>query len=183
MALGLLREQGGLLCAAPARDYFMLPLLERARRSYRLWLETPFWNELPYLSEVALRPVPPPLEPAQKEVMQGHATIVARIAHELPDEWHDAATFIARTKLYVPYLLFPRQYGPRTERYSLGSNPYGWDFRLRHGWLTPREGWYQVEGGFIRSVVTGPLHWLGLVDTKIEDKRTLFQPDGPPVSQ
>ncbi len=175
MALGLLREQGGLLCAAPARDYFMLPLLERARRCYRLWLETPFWNELPYLSEVALRPVPPPLEPAQKEVMQGHATIVARIAHELPDEWHDVATFIARTKLYVPYLLFPRQYGPRTERYSLGSNPYGWDFRLRHGWLTPREGWYQVEGGFIRSVVTGPLHWLGLVDTKIEDKRTLFR--------
>ncbi len=175
MALGLLREQGGVLCTAPARDYFLLPLLERARLCYHLWLETPFWNELLYLPEVALRPVPPPLEPAQQEVVQGHSSIVARVAHEHAGMWHDVATFIARTKLYAPNLLFPRQYGLRTERYSLGSNPYGWDFRLRHGWLTPREGWYQVEGGFIRAVVTGPLHWLGLVDTKIEEKRTLFR--------
>ena len=175
MALGLLREQGGMLCTAPARDYFLLPLLERARLCYHLWLETPFWNELLYLPEVALRPVPAPLEPAQKEVVQGHSSIVARVAHEHAGTWHDVATFIARTKLYTPNLLFPRQYGLRTERYSLGSNPYGWDFRLRHGWLTPREGWYQVEGGFIRAVVTGPLHWLGLVDTKTEEKRTLFR--------
>ncbi len=175
MALGLLREQGGVLCTAPARDYFLLPLLERARLCYHLWLETPFWNELLYLPEVALRPVPAPLEPAQKEVVQGHSSIVARVAHEHAGTWHDVATFIARTKLYAPNLLFPRQYGLRTERYSLGSNPYGWDFRLRHGWLTPREGWYQVEGGFIRAVVTGPLHWLGLVDTKTEEKRTLFR--------
>ncbi|HLX39368.1 MAG TPA: helicase-associated domain-containing protein [Ktedonobacteraceae bacterium] len=175
MALGLLREQGGVLSVQPARDYFMLPVLERARLCYQLWLETPFWNELLYLPEVALRPVPVPLEPAQKEVMQGHTSVVARVAHELPGAWHDVATFIARTKLYAPNLLFPRQYGPRTERYSMGSNPYGWDFRLRHGWLTPREGWYQVEGGFIRAVVTGPLHWLGLVDSRTEEKRTLFR--------
>lgn len=174
MALGLLREQGGMLCTASARDYFLLPLVERARLCYHLWLETPFWNELLYLPEVALRPVPAPLEPAQKEVVQGHSSIVARVSHEHAGTWHDVATFIARTKLYVPNLLFPRQYGLRTERYSLGSNPYGWDFRLRHGWLTPREGWYQVEGGFIRAVVTGPLHWLGLVDIKTEEKRTLF---------
>ncbi|MEO8971510.1 MAG: helicase-associated domain-containing protein [Ktedonobacteraceae bacterium] len=175
MTLGLLREQGGVLCVQPARDYFMLPMLERARLCYRLWLETPFWNELLYLSEVALRPVPAPLEPAQKEVLQGHSSISTRAAHERSGAWHDVATFIARTKLYAPNLLFPRQYGPRTERYSLGNNPYGWDFRLRHGWLTPREGWYQVEGGFIRAVVMGPLHWLGLVDTKTEEKRTLFR--------
>src|SRR5579872_246376 len=175
MALGLLREQEGVLSVQPARDYFKLPIIERARLCYRLWLETPFWNELLFLSEVALRPVPSPLEPARKEVIQGHASIVARVAHERSGVWHDVSTFIARTKLYVPNLLFPRQYGPRTERYSLGSNPYGWDFRLRHGWLTPREGWYQVEGGFIRAVLTGPLHWLGLVDTKIEEKRTLFR--------
>ncbi|HVB22724.1 MAG TPA: helicase-associated domain-containing protein [Ktedonobacteraceae bacterium] len=175
MALGLLREQGGTLFVLPARDYFMLPVVERARLCYRLWLEMPFWNELLYLPEVALRPVPAPLEPAQQEVMQGHASVVARVGQEHPGIWHDVATFIARTKLYAPNLLFPRQYGLRTERYSMGSNPYGWDFRLRHGWLTPREGWYQVEGGFIRSVVTGPLHWLGLVDTRTEEKRTLFR--------
>src|SRR5205807_3827255 len=43
---------------------------------------------------------------------------------------------------------------------------YSWDFRLRRGWLTHREGWHMVEGGFIRAIVVGPLHWLGLLDVK-----------------
>ncbi|HEU5226547.1 MAG TPA: helicase-associated domain-containing protein, partial [Ktedonobacteraceae bacterium] len=76
---------------------------------------------------------------------------------------------------YIPYLLFPRQYGPRAERYSSGSNPYGWDFRLRRGWLTHREGWHLVEGGFIRTVVTGPLHWLGVVELENEELATTFR--------
>lgn len=93
---------------------------------------------------------------------------------EQPEVWREVPTFIARTKLYIPYLLFPRQYGLRAERYSMGSNPYGWDFRLRRGWLTHREGWHMVEGGFIRAVVLGPLHWLGLVDVKSEGIGSAF---------
>ena len=169
------REQNGVLVALSARAFFEQPVLERARRCYRLWLETPLWNELVHLPEVALRPTPAPMEPAQPEIMQGHQAVIDRLLQERLDVWHDVMTFVARTKLYLPNLLFPRQYGPRTERYSMGSNPYGWDFRLRRGWLTPREGWYQVEGGFIRAVLTGPLHWLGLLETKTEEKRTLFR--------
>jgi hypothetical protein len=96
-------------------------------------------------------------------------------ASQAPGEWISFTTFIARAKLYVPYLLFPRQYGARTERYSTGSNPYGWDFRLRHGWLTHREGWHQVEGGFIRATLSGPLRWLGLVEVKEEDRPETFR--------
>ncbi len=121
MQLGLLQERQGAVHAAAAEIFFSQPVLERARRCYRLW------------------------------------------------------AFIARTKLYTPYLLFPRQYGPRAERYSLGSNPYGWDFRLRRGWLTHREGWHLVEGGFIRAVVLGPLRWLGLVDVNSEANATAFR--------
>jgi hypothetical protein len=99
-----------------------------------------------------------------------------RIAVEPVGEWCDVPAFIARTKLYTPYLLFPRQYGARADRYSQGSNPYGWDFRLRRGWLTHREGWHMVEGGFIRAVVLGPLHWLGLVDVRTEKSGTAFCP-------
>src|SRR6266568_3426833 len=61
-------------------------------------------------------------------------------------------------------MFFSRQSGTRAERYTAGNNPYNWDFRLRHGWLTPREGWYLVEGGFIRALISGTLHWLGLVN-------------------
>ena len=201
LKLGLLREQQGMLRAAPARAFFSLPLLERARRCYRAWLEDTFWNELMHLPEVIMRPGPAPLDPAHEEVVQARQTVVARVLSEcrdavragavgagvvgsgegelasaLPPPWCDFSTFIAHTKLYAPYLLFPRRYGSRADRYSIGSNPYGWDFRLRRGWLTHREGWHLVEGGFIRAAISGPLYWLGLVELNNEDNPTSFRP-------
>ncbi len=175
MKLGLLQERRNALYAAPAEAYFALPLIERARRCYRLYVETPFWNDLLYLSEVNIRPGPTQLEPAHEEVMHARQALIERLVYEHRDEWHNISALIARTKLYVPYLLFPRQYGPRAERYSSESNPYGWDFRLRRGWLTHREGWHLVEGGFIRTVITGPLHWLGVVELENEETPTTFR--------
>jgi len=116
-----------------------------------------------------------PLDPAHEEVLHSRQTVVERMLCEQADVWCEFSTFIAHTKLHAPYLLFPRSYGPRTERYSMSSNPYGWDFRLRHGWLTHREGWHLVEGGFIRAVISGPLHWLGLVDINDERNPTAFR--------
>ena len=175
MKLGLLQEQQGMLRAAPAKAFFSLPLLERARRCYRAWLENTFWNELMHLPEVIIRPGPAPLDPAHEEVVLARQTVVARVLHEQAGAWCDLPTFVAHTKLYAPYLLFPRRYGSRADRYSIGSNPYGWDFRLRRGWLTHREGWHLVEGGFIRAVISGPLYWLGLVDMNSEDNPTAFR--------
>ena len=174
MQLGLLQDRQGVLYVAPSHDFFALPLLERVRRCYRLWLETPFWNELAYLPEVIVRPGPNPLESAHEEAIRARQVLVDQVLEEQPDVWRDVSAFIAHTKLYIPYLLFPRQYGARAERYSMGSNPYGWDFRLRRGWLTHREGWHMVEGGFIRAVVLGPLHWLGMVEVKNEGTATAF---------
>ncbi len=175
MKLGLLQERRNALYAAPAEAYFALPLIERARRCYRLYLETPLWNDLLYLPEVNVRPGPGHLDPAHEEVILARQALIERLVHQRMDEWHNISALIARTKLYIPYLLFPRQYGPRAERYSSGSNPYGWDFRLRRGWLTHREGWHLVEGGFIRTVVTGPLHWLGVIELASEESSTTFR--------
>jgi len=175
MNLGLLQERRNALYAVAAEAFFSLPLLERTRRCYRLYRQTPFWDELSYLPEVNVRPGPAPLDPAHEEVVRARQAVAERLVYEQMAMWHDIAAFIARTKLYVPYLLFPRQYGPRAERYSSGSNPYGWDFRLRRGWLTHREGWHMVEGGFIRSVVSGPLHWLGLLELDREENPSSFR--------
>jgi len=175
MKLGLLQDRRGALFAAPADAFFATPLVERARRCYRLYLETPFWNELLYLPEVNVRPGPSPLDAAPDEVVRSRQIVIERLSHEDFGGWHDVAAFIARTKLYQPYLLFPRQYGSRAERYSSGSNPYGWDFRLRRGWLTHREGWHMVEGGFIRTILMGPLHWLGIVDLDKEENPGSFR--------
>ena len=162
--LGLLQERNNTLRAMPAEDFFSLPLAERVQRCYHLVLTGSFWNELLYLPEVNVRPLPQPFEPAHEEVIHSREQVVERLLREPVDGWHNFSAFIARTKLYVPYLLFPRLYGARAERYSSASNPYGWDFRLRRGWLTHREGWHMVEGGFIRAFISGPLYWLGLVE-------------------
>ncbi len=173
--LGLLSERHGTLCATSADMFFSLPLLERARRCYHSWLDTTIWNELAYLPGVVVRPGPAPLDPAHEEVVRSRKQVMERVVAEQVRIWHEFPAFIARTKLYTPYLLFPRQSGTRTERYTVGSNPYNWDFRLRHGWLTPREGWYLVEGGFIRAIVSGPLHWLGLVNLDSQDHPDAFR--------
>ena len=175
MKLDLLHERQGTLHVHSAEAFFALPLFERARRCYTIWQDTPFWNEMLYLPDINVRPGPSPLDAPHEETMRSRHVVVERVEHERFNEWHDLATFIARTKLYVPYLLFPRQYGPRAERYMSTSNPYGWDFRLRRGWLTHREGWHMVEGGFIRTVITGPLHWLGVVEVDNDATPTTFR--------
>jgi len=175
MKLGLLSERRGALFAMPADMFFSLPILERARRCYHAWLDTAFWNELAYIANVIARPGPVPLDPAHEEVVRSRKQVMERLLAEKVGEWHEFSTFIARTRLYTPYLLFPRQDGTRTERYSVSNNPYSWDFRLRRGWLTPREGWYLVEGGFIRTIVSGPLHWLGLVSVDSQDNPDAFR--------
>lgn len=175
MKLSLLQERQGTLHASNAEAFFALPLIERARRCYTIWQDTPFWNEMLYLPDINVRPGPSPLDAPHEEVMRARHVVIERVEHEHLGVWHDMATFIARTKLYAPYLLFPRHYGPRAERYMGSSNPYGWDFRLRRGWLTHREGWHMVEGGFIRAVLTGPLHWLGAIEVDSETTPTTFR--------
>ncbi len=183
MKLGLLQERNGALRVASSDEFFALPLVERVQRCYHLVLTGSFWNELLYLPEVNVRPLPQPFELAQEEVIRSRQLVVERMLREPWEGWHDFSAFIARTKLYVPYLLFPKQYGARAERYSSTSNPYGWDFRLRRGWLTHREGWHMVEGGFIRAFIAGPLYWLGLVEVDQSEPPLTFHliPEAPSV--
>ncbi len=162
--LGVLYVRNNTVYATSSPPFFSSPLAERARLCCHTYLTTPFWNELFYLPDVIIRTNVSPLEPAHEEVVRSRQIVAERLLAEDVQPWHNFTTFIARTKLYAPYLLFPRQYGGRVERYSAANNPYGWDFRLRHGWLTHREGWYMVEGGFIRALVSGPLYWLGVVE-------------------
>lgn len=174
LKLGLLFERQGTLRAAPAREFFALPLIERAWRCFHLWLESTFWNELAFVANIVTQPGPGPLDSAHEEVVRSRQLVVEHILQMAPTTWHTLSTLVARMKLHIPYLLFPRQYGLRAERYSLGSNPYGWNFRLRRGWLTHREGWHLVEGGFIRELVNGPLAWLGMVELDSEEHPDAF---------
>ena len=174
MRLNLLQERNGALFAQSAETYFSLSLLERVRYCYRLYWGEPFWNELCYLPDVMVRPAPSILESAHEEVVHARQLVCERLLSEERAKPLAVNVFIARNKLYNPYLLFPRQYGPRAERYSASSNPYNSDFRLRRGWLTHREGWHLVEGGFIRAMLSGPLQWLGLVEPVMGERNRAY---------
>jgi hypothetical protein len=164
LQLGVLYIRNSTIYATSSPAFFALPLVERVRLCCHTYLTTPFWNELFYLPDVIIRSNVQMLEPAHEEVVRSRQIVAERLLAEDRSTWHTFTAFIARTKLYAPYLLFPRQYGGRVERYSAANNPYGWDFRLRHGWLTHREGWHMVEGGFIRALVSGPFYWLGIAE-------------------
>src|SRR5258708_20156181 len=107
MKLGLLGGRQGALRAAPASEFFALPLLERARRCYRIWLEATFWNEMIHIPEVIIRPGPNPLDPAHEEVVQSRQTLVERLLHEHPEEWCEFSTFVPPPNFYAPYLPLP----------------------------------------------------------------------------
>jgi hypothetical protein len=175
LKMGLLVERQGALHAMPAGDFFSLPLVERAWRCFHLWLESSFWNELAFLPDVIIRPGPSPLDAAHEEAISARETVVEQVWQTPQESWYPVTAFVARMKLHATYLLFPRHYGSRAERYSVGSNPYGWDFRLRRGWLTHREGWHMVEGGFVRSLLAGPLFWLGAVELEGDGPNSFFR--------
>ncbi|GHO74320.1 hypothetical protein KSD_20910 [Ktedonobacter sp. SOSP1-85] len=175
MKVGLLREQQGILQAAPAEAYFALPFYERARQCYQLAVEGSFWNEMAYLPAINVKPGPELLAEAHPEVVRSRQVVLERVLQETPGTWIDLPTFVARTRLYAPSLLFPRHQGSRMDRYSNECNPYGWDFRLQRGWLTHREGWYLVEGGFIRAVIEGVLSWLGIVEVDAREHPDAFR--------
>ena len=46
--------------------------------------------------------------------------------------------------------------------YSAYGNEMGWNFTP--SFADEAEGWEVVEAGFIRAILLGPLHWMGLVD-------------------
>jgi hypothetical protein len=163
-ALGLLVVRNAALHAENARSYFALPLAQRVERCYTCWLEGTFWNELLWLPGVTLRPAPPPLEPARPEVRRGRVGVLALARAQAVGVWVSRAAVLALARLRPGgHHVLAQRGGPGSEAATAGK-PFGWEFRVRGVWLSPREERAQVEAGFVAAVMEGPLHWLGLVD-------------------
>ncbi len=163
-ALGLLEADAEVVRAADAPAFFALSLAERTRRAFAAWRDGVFWNELLHLPGMALRPQPPPLEPARPELVRARLVALALLGEVASEGWTPRAAFLSLARLRLPHLLFPPRGKGLVDRYSAAGNPFGWDFRPRGGWLSLHDGWMRVEGAFLANVIEGPLHWLGAVD-------------------
>jgi hypothetical protein len=152
------------LHAENARAYFALPLVQRAERCFACWLEGKFWNELLWLSGIAVRPTPSPLEYARPEVLRARQGVLELARSQTVGTWVSRVAFLALARLRQgPHRVFALRAGSGNEP-APNEKLFGWEFRVRGVWLSPREERAQVEAGFVAAVMEGPLHWLGLVD-------------------
>lgn len=172
MELLKIRPHQSTLSAIPDTEFWSEPPLARVRKSYETWRDESLLNELEYLPGINIRrdygtPDLSPVVAARKKVL----------AHlnELPaGEWVALERLINRLRMLDYEFLFSREVPSRRHYYGYGyyssnydtpyssyRNPLGWDFSPVKN---EAQGWEVVEAQFIRNIVTGPLHWLGLVD-------------------
>jgi len=131
-------------------------------------LETPFWNEtILFARRCVLRPGPTALDPAHEEVINSRQAVIEQLIYiKTTTLVFPACLCCAYETAYTLFAVPTPIMESRAERYSQGSNAYGWDFRLRKGWLTqPRRAGIKSRAAFIRSLVQGPLNWLGATRT------------------
>jgi hypothetical protein len=172
-----LLHQLGLLAVSPERevhatgraDFFALEPLERVRRSFDTWRASSDYLEFGMLpanarpTELEFQPTPA----GAAAVTRARAVVLKLLAEQGAEGWHSLPALVEEIRdqdfgFLIPRTRAAQQYyyqGP----YDAASNPYSLRFGSLYG--NSDSNWEQVEANFIRAIVTGPLHWLGLIDT------------------
>ena len=153
-----------------AADFFARPAAERVRQSFSAWRDGAFWSELALLppgirprSTTALQEADRSLVKARRVVLE----YAAGLSVEQP--WAPFDQLISQIRAGDYEFLFPRRptspydYSPYygVHPYVSYGNRFGLQFDNVRG---EEEGWDKVEANFIRAVLIGPMHWLGLLD-------------------
>ena len=180
MGLGLLSLTGQRdLTANDASHFLAADPAQRVRRSFEAWLDGDFWNELydqplPHISITTGGGIPP--YPTPKPIVQARRQVVRFLQKLSAQGWVPLNNLVETIRVEEYEFLLPRDYRARSTGYyysyyyygplyktpyAAHRNPLGWTFQ---GVTSEEEGWDLVEAPFITNVITGPLHWLGLVD-------------------
>jgi hypothetical protein len=146
-ASGLLDQDASPL-AEPTRRFLEMPRAEALLTLATTWLESDHHDDLRLV---------PHLE-AEGEWL--HSPAKARLAAlDLlqtleEDTWWSLPAFITSVKTHKPDFLRP------------GGDYQSWYLKDRQTgeFLIGFEHWEQVEGAFLRYLITGPMHWLGLIE-------------------
>jgi hypothetical protein len=93
--------------------------------------------------------------------VQARVEILARLNTLVTGNWSDLEAFVSLMRLHAPD--FQRPAGDYDSWYVRAATT--------GEYLRGFAAWEQVDGALIRYLVTGPLHWLGLVDlSRIRDR-------------
>ncbi|HUF37853.1 MAG TPA: helicase-associated domain-containing protein [Anaerolineales bacterium] len=151
-AAGILTRKGSL-DVDRARDFLEAPRGEALAGLVRAWLETGAVDELSLVPEFEIV-ARDPRDPVRLRAK------VLRYLDGLPGRtWWSLPAFAAGIEEIEPE--FMRLAGEPDSRY--------FKIRATGAFLDAAAGWEAIEGAFIRWMLVGPLHWLGLVDLAAGD--------------
>lgn len=144
----------------------------RARQAlFQAWRESTTWNDLAHLESLqAPRPSWPNDPVLTREVILGFVSSVPK------GTWWSVDAFVAAIRSAHPGFQRP------------GGDFDAWYLRDRKtgAFLRGFESWQQIEGELLRSILAGPLNWLGAIEVGQSDEAgagSVFRvpPDGQPL--
>ncbi len=173
-------EWGNLIAAdftaSDEHTYWAQPPAGRVQQAFAAYLDATTWNELR---------VPPAAygmdhrRPAPKELKSARRIVIEKIKKRGAGSWVALEDLIQDVRLGNYEFLFPRDKrnqpyygypGNYSTPYYQPNNPYG----VTYNKITDEaSGWDQVEGAIITHIITGPLHWLGLIDVGFDGDRPI----------
>jgi len=163
-ALGALKITARIDVQANDADFFALAPAERVNRCYETWRETLLFNELLILPPDVRPYKVEPLLIGHKIIATARQTILQRLT-ALTGSWITFDHLI--NDLYDNDYEFLFHRPAPSQSYYTGMSPYySQNNPLNAGFIVTdeREGWKKIEANFIRSVISGPLFWMGLID-------------------
>lgn len=154
-------------------DFWSLAASDRIQKCYQTYLSTTAWNELRVPAGAVGHDH---RHPAPREMLQARRLILDFVKKRGASAWVGLSDLVDDIRLGAYEFLFSRKGDSRyTYRYDYRSpydslnNPYGISYRDIDN---DSEAWDRVEGEIIRHVITGPLHWMGLVDLGLGEQNT-----------
>lgn len=146
----------GLLSHSPhqprpeaVRSFLDLTRLQVVNHLFQVWRASTAWNDLAHVPSLASASEVWPNDP-----LLARSAVLALLSRLPPHTWWSLDSFVSALREHQPD--FQRPAGDFDSWYlqDRGSGAF----------LRGFEHWERVEGALLRYLLSGPLHWLGLVD-------------------
>ncbi len=143
----------------PSTDWLKADGVDQSRRLFEAWQNDTSWSDLQRVPSLRIE--------RAVSINHDHVAIRSAVLNALraavPNAWHTLDALVQRLKSQTPDFL-------RTD--------FDTDY-IRDAtsveYLRGVDSWERVEGALIRSIVTGPLFWLGAVDVDSLAKPSAFR--------